>query len=46
MAKIVSHPEALQTEAFGTSSLFVLARDEAQLLEIAGQLEGNLTGAI
>lgn len=37
---------ALQTEAFGNSSLFVLARDAAQLAELAGILEGNLTGTI
>lgn len=38
--------EALQTEAFGPVSLFVLAQDEAQLLDITQKLEGNLTGTI
>jgi alpha-ketoglutaric semialdehyde dehydrogenase len=42
----LSHAEALQTEAFGNESLLVIARDAGQLLEIAGQLEGNLTGCI
>jgi alpha-ketoglutaric semialdehyde dehydrogenase len=40
------HTEALQTEAFGSVSLFVLARDKTQMVEIASNLEGNLTGAI
>lgn len=42
----LAHPHALQTEAFGNSSLFVVANDEAQLLAILETLEGNLTGAI
>ena len=40
------HPKALQAEAFGPVSLFVFARDEAQIVEIATYLEGNLTGSI
>ena len=40
------HPKALQTEAFGPVSLFVFAGDEAQIVEIATHLEGNLTGSI
>jgi NADP-dependent aldehyde dehydrogenase len=36
----------LQTEAFGNSSLFVIARDAAQLPQLAAVLEGNLTGTI
>jgi NADP-dependent aldehyde dehydrogenase len=40
------HPKALQTEAFGPVSLFVFAGDEAQIVEIASLLEGNLTGSI
>ncbi len=44
--KFLSNAQALQTEAFGNSSLFVLARDAAQLQETAGVLEGNLTGTI
>jgi alpha-ketoglutaric semialdehyde dehydrogenase len=42
----LKRPAALQTEAFGPLSLVVLARDEDQLLKIAGSLEGNLTGGI
>ena len=39
-------PEALQTEAFGTVNLVILARDVAQMIAIADRLEGNLTGCI
>jgi 2,5-dioxopentanoate dehydrogenase len=39
-------PHALQTEAFGTVNMVIVARDLAQMTEIAGQLEGNLTGCI
>jgi NADP-dependent aldehyde dehydrogenase len=42
----LANPEALQTEAFGTASLVVVARDAEQMLAIAGSLEGNLTGGI
>ncbi len=42
----LDNPEGFQQEAFGNSSLFVLARDESQLAEVAEQLEGNLTGGI
>ena len=42
----VDHAEALQTEAFGTVTLLVVARDRAQLVAIASSLEGNLTGGI
>ena len=38
--------ERLQTEAFGNESLFVVAKDAEQMVEIARQLEGNLTGCI
>ena len=44
--KFLLSPHTLQTEAFGNGSLFVIARDEAQLLSILETLEGNLTGAI
>lgn len=44
--KFLLSPHALQTEAFGNGSLFVVARDEAQLLAVLETLEGNLTGAI
>ena len=42
----LANPEALQTEAFGTVSLMVFARDNAQMISIAAALEGNLTGCI
>jgi NADP-dependent aldehyde dehydrogenase len=42
----LAHSQELQTEAFGNSSLFVLARNAAQLCELAGRFEGNLTGTI
>jgi NADP-dependent aldehyde dehydrogenase len=42
----LSHAEALQAEAFGNESLFVIAKDAEQLLKIAAKLEGNLTGCI
>lgn len=42
----IDNPTPLQTEAFGTASLVVLARDESQLLDIIAHLEGNLTGSI
>ena len=42
----LGNSEALQTEAFGNASLFVIARDADQLLDVAGRLEGNLTGTI
>lgn len=38
------NPEGLQREAFGNSSLVVLAKDETELEEIAESFEGNLTG--
>jgi alpha-ketoglutaric semialdehyde dehydrogenase len=41
----LENPGALQIEAFGVVSLVVLARDAAQMEEIARSLEGNLTGA-
>jgi NADP-dependent aldehyde dehydrogenase len=44
--KFLSNARALQTETFGNSSLFVLARDANQLQELTGVLEGNLTGTI
>ncbi|MGE5194102.1 MAG: aldehyde dehydrogenase family protein, partial [Deltaproteobacteria bacterium] len=44
--KFLADARALQTEAFGNSSLFVFARDAAQLQELAGVLEGNLTATI
>jgi NADP-dependent aldehyde dehydrogenase len=42
----LAHADALQTEAFGNESLFVVASDADQLLQIAARLEGNLTGCL
>lgn len=44
--QFLKHPEPLQTEAFGAVGLFVMAKDENQLLDIANHLEGNLTGSL
>jgi NADP-dependent aldehyde dehydrogenase len=44
--KFVANARALQTEAFGNSSLFVLARDAKQMHELLEVLDGNLTGTI
>lgn len=45
-SRFVEAPRALQNEAFGQVSLLVLAESQAQLLQIAQALEGNLTGTI
>lgn len=42
----LKNPEALQTEAFGNSSLVVVADDVEQLQAILKTLEGNLTGCV
>jgi alpha-ketoglutaric semialdehyde dehydrogenase len=42
----LSNPEGLQTEAFGTVNMIVLARDLAQMIDIAAVLDGNLTGCL
>jgi 2,5-dioxopentanoate dehydrogenase len=42
----LAHAEALQAEAFGNESLFVIAKDAEQLLQVAATLEGNLTGCV
>ncbi|MGH7199604.1 MAG: aldehyde dehydrogenase (NADP(+)) [Planctomycetaceae bacterium] len=42
----LENAEALQSEAFGNESLFVVARDAEQMLRIAERLEGNLTGTV
>jgi alpha-ketoglutaric semialdehyde dehydrogenase len=42
----LQNPAELQTEAFGTCSLIVVANDTAQMAEITCHLEGNLTGSI
>ena len=42
----LSYPHALQTEAFGTVNLVIVARDADQMIAVAANLEGNLTGSI
>jgi NADP-dependent aldehyde dehydrogenase len=44
--KFLAEPEKLQTEAFGNASLFVIAREAAQMAAVLERLEGNLTGCI
>lgn len=44
--KFISNPHDLQTEAFGTASLIVVADDIRQMREVASTVEGNLTGCI
>ncbi len=44
--RFLADPEALQTEAFGNANLFVVVDDDAQMTEVAGSFEGNLTGSI
>ena len=38
--------EALQTEAFGSAALLVVARESREAADVLDRLEGNLTGAI
>ncbi|MEO1998030.1 MAG: aldehyde dehydrogenase (NADP(+)) [Planctomycetaceae bacterium] len=45
-AAFLGAPEQMQTEAFGNSSLFVVADDPQQMQAVADALEGNLTGSI
>ena len=45
-SKFLSDPEKVQTEAFGNSSLVVIADDIDQLLAVVRTLEGNLTGCV
>ncbi|MDA0833835.1 MAG: aldehyde dehydrogenase (NADP(+)) [Planctomycetota bacterium] len=42
----MANPEALQAEAFGNGSLFVIASNPDQLPLLAERLEGNLTGTL
>jgi alpha-ketoglutaric semialdehyde dehydrogenase len=39
-------PDALQTEAFGPSTLAVIVENTAEALAVAAQIEGSLTGSI
>jgi NADP-dependent aldehyde dehydrogenase len=45
-AKFLSDPEKFQIEAFGNSSLLVIAESAAQTADLLASLEGNLTGCI
>jgi len=45
-AKFLAQPEALQTEAFGNASLFVVAKDADEAARLIDHLEGSLTGCI
>ncbi len=45
-AAFLEQPEAMQTEAFGNASLFVVVDDIDQLTAMIDRLEGNLTGCI
>lgn len=45
-SQFLETPEDLQAEAFGNSSLIVVADSDEQLVQIAECLEGNLTGCI
>jgi len=42
----IANPGELQTEAFGTATLIVVADDIQQMKKVASVLEGNLTGCI
>jgi NADP-dependent aldehyde dehydrogenase len=44
--QFLEDPEALQTEAFGNATLFVVAADAAEAGLVLDRLEGNLTGSI
>ncbi|MCA9263298.1 MAG: aldehyde dehydrogenase (NADP(+)) [Planctomycetales bacterium] len=45
-SQFVANPMALQAEAFGNATLFVVADDVTQLRDAIDRLEGNLTGCI
>jgi NADP-dependent aldehyde dehydrogenase len=45
-AQFLSQPEVLQSEAFGNSSLVVIASDVDQACAIVDRIEGNLTGCV
>ncbi len=42
----LSDPDALQTEAFGNCTLMVVTTNEDQMAQIAGEIEGSLTGCL
>jgi alpha-ketoglutaric semialdehyde dehydrogenase len=45
-AALLAAPEALQTEAFGNSTMIVEAANADEMVAVAGVIEGSLTGAI
>ncbi|MAD80869.1 MAG: aldehyde dehydrogenase (NADP(+)) [Pirellulaceae bacterium] len=45
-ATFLASAEALQTEAFGNASLFVVAAGIDEVAQLLGQMEGNLTGCV
>ena len=44
--QFIDDPETMQTEAFGNSSLFVVASSIEQVKAVIESLEGNLTGCV
>lgn len=44
--QFLANSAALQTEAFGNSSLFLVADNDRELAAVIDELEGNLTGCI
>lgn len=44
--QFLKNPAALQTEAFGNSSLYVVAKDVEQMIAVLDRMEGNLTGCV
>jgi alpha-ketoglutaric semialdehyde dehydrogenase len=44
--QFLRNPDGLQTEAFGTVCLVVVAQDQAQMNDIATHMAGSLTGCI
>jgi NADP-dependent aldehyde dehydrogenase len=45
-AQFVANPEPLQREAFGNSTMLVVAQNGGELQQVIESLEGNLTGCI
>jgi alpha-ketoglutaric semialdehyde dehydrogenase len=45
-SEFLAAAEPLQTEAFGSAALLVVARDAVEAARVLDRLEGNLTGAI
>ncbi|MFW6354642.1 MAG: aldehyde dehydrogenase family protein [Verrucomicrobiota bacterium] len=42
----LADPDSLSSEAFGPTSLVIVAKDLAEMKAIAAQMEGNLTGSL